>query len=376
MQNNSLYNRNQTNSKQDDIDSMSFFERPFVKNEQELKEKQRKAKRKLKILLALISTIVVVFLGFNIYLYSITYRDYVTKAPESLKEARKDFTKAYIPHVYYIFFIKAGHIDFKSKSLDWIRDWRDYYYHRGLQKLPQEEAERALWFDLFEALPYNFSCRGSYGGMTRRYGEAFAKDFIDKVYDNIKILATYKLTDYTPQVLGASALQSYLNLVDIYIADFSMIKDGLLFSENNLHKISTDKEINERLVNIYNWRELVLDNFKLNHKEQYNKALNPNIGWYSWYIRDKDDILIASSFVLFYKIANNQFDCANDRKYFDSIENAKFAIEEYSQTHSRNHITYSILQRTIKDLAITNNLDRNQTIKSTNPLKLSIECKY
>ncbi|DAB32007.1 MAG TPA: hypothetical protein CFH79_06050 [Sulfurospirillum sp. UBA11407] len=320
------------------------------------------------------------FVGFillNSFIYWVEYRRYVLLAPSSLQEARKEFTKAIIPHMYYTFLVKTVRIDFQNQLLAPLKKIRNYFYHKGLEKLPPNEAEGALWFDLFEARLYNYSVRASYGSMAKHYGVHFAKDFIDKVYANIELLSKYPLADDSISELGGSVVETYLDLINIYVADFHLNLDGYTLSNENMKMISTNTQFHQRFVTLYEWEKEFLAYHKEHHPMQYASVMSTQKGWYSPYIKYYDKMYLTSSFILFYKIHNNHFSCDADKEYWESIEEAKQKILDFSQTYAVPTKSLETFKRQIAYLQIDNLSNANeQNSTSTNPLKLTINCNY
>lgn len=337
-------------------------------------EKQHALRRRIKRYL------LVFFIGFillNSLIYWVEYRRYVISAPSSLQEARKEFTKAMIPHIYYTFLVKTVRIDFQNPLLASLKKIRNYFYHKGLEKLPPNEAEGALWFDLFEARLYNYSVRAGYGSIAKHYGVHFAKDFIDKVYANIELLSTYPLADDSISELGGSVVETYLDLITIYVSDAHINPKGYMFNTVNMNKISTDEQLYQRFVTLYEWEKGFLAYHKEHHPMQYAGVMSTQKGWYSPYIHHHDTLHTLSSFILFYKIHNNLFSCDTDKQYWESMEDAKQKILDFSQNYAVPTKSLETFKRKMDYLHIDNLSTVNkQNSTSTNPLKSAINCNY
>ncbi|GEM_PF-2253382 len=320
---------------------------------------------------------IVGFIILNSLIYWVEYRRYVISAPLSLQEARKEFTKAIIPHIYYTFLVKTVRIDFQNPLLSPIKALRNYFYHKGLEKLPPNEAEGALWFDLFEARLYNYSVRASYGSMAKHYGVHFASYFIDDVYANIELLSKYPLADDSISELGGSVIETYLDLINIYVADFHLNLDEYTLSNENMKMISINAEFYQRFVTLYEWEKEFLAYHKEHHPIQYTSVMSTQKGWYSPYIKYYDKMYLTSSFILFYKIHNNLFSCDADKQYWESIEDAKQKILDFSQTYTVPTKSLETFKKQMAYLHIDNLFNTNeQKSASTNPLKPMINCNY
>jgi len=320
---------------------------------------------------------IVGFILLNSLIYWVEYRRYVISAPLSLQEARKEFTKAIIPHIYYTFLVKTVRIDFQNPLLSPIKALRNYFYHKGLEKLPPNEAEGALWFDIFEARLYNYSVRASYGSMAKHYGIHFASYFIDDVYANIELLSKFPLADDSISELGGSVIETYLDLINIYVADFHLNPKGYIFNTVNMNKISTDEQLYQRFVTLYEWEKQFLAYHKEHHPMQYANVMSTQKGWYSPYIHYNDTLHTLSSFILFYKIHNNLFSCDADKQHWESIEEAKQKILDFSQNYAVSTKSLETFKRQMAYLQIDNLSNTNeQKSISTNPLKSTINCHY
>lgn len=316
----------------------------------------------------------IIFTVFNVWLYNIEYKRYVDKAPSLLKPARENFVNAVMFHTYYTFFVKTLRIDFQNPVLLPFKAPRDYFYHQGLALLPKNDAESALWFDFFEVRLYNYSCRASYGSMAETYGYDFAKNFTDEVYKNIEKLTFMKLIDTSNKELGGSALESYLDMIDLYVYDAHLSPRGVLFTDEYINEISKNKTINKRLMNLYIWEKAVLNRYKNTDFEQYEKVMSDTRGWYSPYINFWDRQLVLSSFILFYKISNKTFDCAKDIEYINNISSAHQKLLESASRFAIREKQMSMLNMEIDYLAI-NGITENKIVNEvSNPFKFSIEC--
>ena len=316
-----------------------------------------------------------IFVVFNVYAYTVEYKNYVSNAPQKLKEARKEFLKAYMFHLYYGYVVKFTPFDFQNPVLKVFKVPRDYFYHRALEKLPPNEGEKALWFELFEVKPYNFSVRGVYGSMARHYGGAYGREFIDKLYANIEILSTQKVDESYTKNVGRDIIEAYLGMVSVFISEAHLNPKGFIFGDTNMRTYSSHYGLHNRFINIYHWREEFLAYYKEKYPKEYQSVLSENRGWYSPYGHYHDGIITLSSFILFYKIKNNKFDCERDKKYLERIRYTKGLLREFVDKYNVSNSDKQLLERTIRYLHI-HNLSGEDLEVSENPLKLEIDCKY
>jgi len=316
-----------------------------------------------------------IFVIANAWFYSIEYKRYVSQAPAHLKEARVDYVNSMMFHLYYTFLVKTIRIDFQNPILYPIKAPRDYFYHRGLDKLPLNEAERALWFNLFEVKPYNFSTKGVYGSMARHYGNDFAKEFVDNLYKNIEILSLYEISDKKTKDIYAESFGAYIDMISLYIFEFHLNKDGYLFRDENIKKVATDYELYKKFENIYNWHRKIAWKYKRENSKLFDDVVNISNGWYSSYRNYYRNSYVISSFILTYKINNNIFNCKEDEKYFKSKKWAQKGLDKMLKGYSQDSYQYRVTNQMYYYLYITRTNLKNQP-KSIHPLQLKIDCKY
>lgn len=314
------------------------------------------------------------FIVVNILLYTTEYKRYVSKAPEHLIEARKDMVKAYIVHFYYAFFVKMVRIDFLNPVIYPIKILRDYFYHNGLEKMPKNEAERALWFELFEANLYNASVEGSYGSMARHYGVEFSKEFIEKVYENLELLSKNKIDDTyaAKNLVGRDIINPYLNLMDVYLADFHLHPEGYIYQKENMQKVEKDKELHNRFINIYHWQKDFLSYYKKNHLLQYNHAFKKYKGWNSPFQIYHTNMFMITTFIVYYKVRNNTFLCSWDKQYLNSIEKARDILVDFTKRSNVSSDNVDLLNKEISYLHLTNKSKKSKYDKK----EYFLDCKY
>jgi len=317
---------------------------------------------------------VLLFSLFNIWLYSIHYKSYLSKAPSELTEARKEFVNALMFHTYYTFLVKTVRIDFQNPMLYPLKVSRDYFYHRGMSKLPVKEAEKAYWFSLFEANLYMYSVRASYGSLARHYDKEFANEFIESVYENIKIISLYELSDTETEGISTEMLEIYIQLLTIYVSDSHLNPKGYIYNIENLNNVSSNKKLHERYLKIYTWQKSFLSKFRENNSPQYDMLLNPSRGWYSAYRNYNESLFMLSSWILFYKVNNNVFDCDTDASYFKSVEKTKQALLKLLESYPKGFKQRYVLQRAINYLSIPNSEENSSIFEMKNPLGLTVNC--
>jgi len=319
------------------------------------------------------------FIIANILLYSIEYKRYVSSAPIQLKEARKDIVNAMMFHIYYVLLVKNVRIDFLNPILSPLKVPRDYFYNKAIDELPKNDAERAMWFDMFEVRPYNFSVSAHYGGMTRRYGKEFSKAFIQKVYKNIEVLSLYPFQDKLTPDLHEDALKVHIDLINLYIYDFHLHPEGFLYRKETMENLSTDFETYKRFQNIYNWNTYFLKNNQQRYEQQFKHAFDPKRGWYSPYKNYYANLLNLSSFILFYKVKNDIFDCSKDQIYLKNQQSSGSAFNYLLKSYPKKSKERKHFSKHFFYLVMPNDLDnniKNRHLNLKNALNLRVSCKY
>lgn len=309
------------------------------------------------------------------------YKNHILNAPEHLKEANKDYIIAKIFANYNEFILKIFRIQTDNILLFPIREPMLYFYNRGLSKLDKDEPIRALWFTEFRIRMYNHSNNGKYGSMARDYGYKYAKKFVDETYLNMKLfnkekekLKNYYLSGYRNE-LTSTLLQDYLVSISVYTNEYHLSVRGFPMSKKNFDKVSSHLNLYEKFKNVYNWRKEFISYYKSNYLNEFNTVINPNRGWYSDYRDYYLYNLKISSYILFFEISNNVFDCKKSKKYIDEISSSKKIMRDFVKKYNVSLSNKNFLEKIISYLDIKNISSENFE-KNKNPLKLTISCKY
>ncbi len=292
-----------------------------------------------KIVLILFAT----FIIFNTWFFGIKeYQEYVLKAPEHLKEARKDFHKAMFFNWYYSIVIKMTGLDFENSILSPLKKPMDYYYKRGLSKLPKNEAERALWFFLFEIRPYNQSYKGKYGKLFQNNGLKYTKNYLQRIFDNLRILDKYEISDKNSYLVN-NIFKSYIHAVQIYLQDSPYSDGGHVITSKFISKIvRSDYNFYKVFVYIHRYKQRFLEKYSKIFPTIYKNSFDKEkLGWYSLHRRNSIIDYYLNSYILFYKIHNDEINCIKDKYLFDARKkaiNTLFELNEYSKESNKEDI--------------------------------------
>jgi len=135
-------------------------------------------------------------------------------------------------------------LDYYNPIIKPIRKLKVYFYNKAIKRVPKYEAEKAIWYgDIIFYPIYYFTNKADfiYGGeLINYYGYEFTKNLLDDIYDNLYLLANYKLRDYS-------------NKNSRVKKDFISILYGLfsVYYEIIFYKSVIDKKKIEKLKEIY-----------------------------------------------------------------------------------------------------------------------------
>lgn len=336
--------------------------------------KNKKLLKKIGIVVLLIIIIQNSFSFYN------EYQKHIVNAPIHLREANKDYIVAKMFRNYYSFFIKTFRLDLDNPSLYPFYKPMVYFYKKGLNKLDKSEPLRAMWFHEFELTLYNYSTNGKYGSLAKNYDYKYAKVFIHDVYMYLELinknkekLNEYKNLGYKNE-LTTGLLDVYLQFVQVYVQDYHLNPRGFTMRKENLEKVSESYDLYMKFKNIEEWDKEFIYYYKESQPNEYNIVLNPSRGWHSSYKNYYLNILQYSSFILFYQIANNKFDCIESRKYIQNINISKELLLDMVNKYQESISNKILLNKIISYLNIRN-VGSKDFLISENPLKLEINCK-
>ncbi|MCK9336649.1 MAG: hypothetical protein M0P43_02335 [Arcobacteraceae bacterium] len=313
--------------------------------------------------------------------YYINYQKHIILAPSHLKEANKDYIIAKVIGDYYAFFIKTFRLQTDNIFLYPLREPMMYFYKQGLNKLDSNEPIRVSWFNEFELIMYNHSNNGKYGSLARDYSHGYAKKFIDDIYFNIELfnqgketLNIYHSSGYQNE-LTTTLLQNFLHFIQVYINDYHLNQNGFPLNKENLEKVSNSVDLYERFKAIDKHSDEFIEYYKIHYPKEYDAVINPKRGWHSDYRDYYLNMLKISSYILFYKINQDIFDCNVDNNYLIKIDNAKTTLRNFVFEHKVSTDNKELLERVIRYLHIKNLLNIDLQI-SDNPINLEIKCIY
>ena len=338
-------------------------------------------KKNPKLLKKWLYIVLFIFVLQNSFSFYKDYQVHIINAPEHLKEANRDYIIAKLFANYNAFFIETFRMQTDNILLFPFREPMLYFYNKGLEKLPKDEPIRASWFNEFKLMMHNYSNKGKYGSLARDYGYEYARDFVDEVYFNIELLnkGKEKLNEYSSSgyknELTTTLLQTFIHYVNFYTNTYHLNLEGYPMTKENLIKVSTYLELYERFKNIDIWNDEFILYYKTNYSKEYDAIINPNRGWYSDYRDYYLDNIKFSSYILFYEIKNNRFDCENSKKYLEKIASSKKILREFVDKYNVSSSNKELMERIIRYLDIKN-ISGEDFEKNENPLNLSIDCKY
>ncbi len=193
--------------------------------------------------------ILIVFIIINITSYISSYVELVKNIPKKYQEARFDLNNAYFVSIYYEQIPMALHlVDYNSKILTPIRTLKRYFYKKGLENLPHNSIENAVWYYLINLYPISIELKKkNTDRLSKVLSKTFTQNIIEESYENIKF---FTKDDLEKEIKNKKLPES---LITIFLAFYSVVIEDdfyLLQSENIQKTIRNDKKI-EKLTEVY-----------------------------------------------------------------------------------------------------------------------------
>jgi hypothetical protein len=270
------------------------------------KEDERKAKKKKKYILKRFAflTLILFFLG-NVYLYIGFYNNYVTNAPKTLKEARKDMIVAHIFSLYEVMAIRLG-LSFQNPILKPLQIAKEHFYYKGIEKFPKDEAERAYWYGMcmfYQIATSTNSQSYDDGGMAKYFGVEFAKNYLDDLYINLELLANHKVTDYENKYVKKRVAWYFLMMFDQYVHNFHLHPDVGFLRYQATNEAQDNSKI-AKLISVYSFGKTFFEN------EKYEKEIEKYIfSDYPDYRLYNEMFFDANIMILYNRLYHSKFSC-------------------------------------------------------------------
>jgi len=214
--------------------------------------------RKKKKVISLKKVILYFFLGLNLFALIGMYGTYVVQAPKHLREARMYFVPTLYFTVYEMFFLKVVRLDYDNPLLTPLHKIKIYFYDKGIEKLPEQEGERAIWYSQLIYYPINYSYSVEEDkSLASKYGEEFANQVINDIYNYFFILANYEISDFdnpNKRMLDRVAWGSS----SLYLQYWRTYR----LSEANLKILLKDKKRLKKIYDVYLFRKKFYNNPK------------------------------------------------------------------------------------------------------------------
>lgn len=307
----------------------------------------------------------------NVFLYGIFYQRYVSTAPDTHKEARINMINALMIHNIYFLALKVG-IDFQNPLLKPIVKLRDIFYKKGLNNLPENDAEKAIWFETFELIPHNLSVRGKYGNLIKNYGEEFGNKFLDDSLKYIALLAENELID--KNFKDKEHLSSCFYLLNkMFIEESKVYPEEYTYSNKNIVAFTKKKNLYEKFFFLYQKRKQFVEKYKdTKHFKSLMAKKNNFEDEYSVYHIDN---MTLNTLILFYGSENKIIkDCKTAKPYFKEIFIEKDKLRKYMKELNLSANYTTAIENFFFKFKIQNT--RYDSSKTGNPLRLGIRCNY
>ena len=325
-------------------------------------------KKKTKLIIKRAIQIIIIL---NIILYSVFYQRYVSTAPDTHKEARINMVNALMIHNIYFLALKIG-IDFQNPILQPIVKLRDIFYKKGLNALPENDAERAIWFHQFEEVPYNLSSGGYYGSIIKDYGKTFSDKFLKDIFTYIILLADNEIVDknFKDKIYLS---QAFFKLNQVFIADYKAVPSEPNYSNNNIIAFTQRKDIYDKFFLLYEKRKRFIEKYK--ETQHLKNTLSKQYYYEDDYRAYNHNNIILNTFLLFYGFKNKTItNCQSAKKYFKEIFIAKDNLRKYMKELKLSKRYRQFEEKFFFKLKIQNTM--YDSSKTANPLRIIVHCNY
>jgi|GEM_PF-4519837 len=256
--------------------------------------------RKKRLLGKVCLCILLCFIGFNVLVFSGVIRHHVDKGP--YHRATAYMAASFGVNFFYIYPLSRtfGYKNFLTKPFYFFRD---SLYEKGYALFPEDAAEKEMWWFLIRHSEFNEFVSDDvltyYHGNAKNLDELMA--WSDEIYVHLSPLATNSLeNDYFKKF----RFQTYITTAYWYIrAREKLLSD---ITNKKLYPFKGKKEEAERMQNILEWLDVLIDYAKYNEPKVYEscaKRIDP-----VWF-RENDLRLEASMHLVYYALYENQLDC-------------------------------------------------------------------
>ena len=314
--------------------------------------KESKVIKKKSIFKRIIVLSIILFFLLNLSFYVGFYNNYVRHAPEQLKNGRKDLIIAHIFSMYEVIAVQLG-ISFTNPILKFLQIPKEYFYNKGIKKLPKNVADKVYWYQMLMYYPivYELSTSGyKVGNVTHNYGIAFTENLLNDIYINLEILSKYELSDYkNNEYIQKKLLWLAAEMFTIYIYNYHLFDDVSFYSEKAIWESENNIKI-EKLIFVYLFIEDIFS--KTNYQEDFKKYIltNPDykLNFYETFFE-------ANALIIYNKIYHKKFICNDEfnKKLMNNFIVFKKEIEKIihnkkARLQDINHVKITISRKYIK----------------------------
>ena len=295
-------------------------------------EDEKIIKPKKYIFKRLLILLIIGFFLINSLIYIGFYNNYVSKAPEQLKEGRKDLIIAHIFSMYEVIAVQLG-ISFTNPILKPLQMPKEYFYNKGIKKLPKNDADKVYWYQMLIYYPivYELNTSGyEVGNVTHNYGIAFTENLLNDIYINLEILSKYELSDYkNNEYIQKKLLWLTSEMFDIYVYNYHRLDYTTFNGWKAIDEARNDEKIKE-LVFVYQFIKDIFN--KSYYQEDFNKYILSKVEYKLDYYQTFFD---ATTLLLYNRISHQRFNCNNDfdKKLMENFLNFEFLIRQLMKNH-------------------------------------------
>lgn len=303
-----------------------------------------------KIYKKIIFYVIAAFFIINLLLAFGQFSTKVSGAAPEVFEARLYWVPAHLLNTYEVILINLG-VDYENPVLIPMREVERYFYHKGREKLPEGDSERAVWFEVFEYYPiyldYYRMKEAKDCQMLPTYGKELTTWLMENLYQNFELLSRVDFAAGENDYIVKRAIRSYRLMLKDYITN-AHLTPGIynLIEPEDIEKLAQKKELIQKLEKVHTFEKEFMNRYskkypQLLEHESKTADFDPNGGNFHLYT--------LNSLILFNRIKTGTFDCQKDQEYIEDymyqrdIEERR--LDESNDLLEKKRISY-VLRKT------------------------------
>ena len=296
--------------------------------------KESKVIKKKSIFKRIIVLSIILFFLLNLSFYVGFYNNYVRHAPEQLKNGRQQMIVAHVFAMYETSLVKLG-ISFANPILRPFQIPKEYFYNKGVEYLPKNDADRVYWYALLMYYPISYEIHTSdysEGDISKNYGKTFTKSLLNDIYKNLEVLAKYELSDFEQNKYIQKKLTWLTNFMfETYVYNYHLLEDSHFYTNKVLREAQNTEKIN-KLIKVYNFMKTIFN--KGIYKSNFFTRDIIKIPKYEQYFYES--FFESNALVFYNRIFYNKFKCDNviDKMLMKDFIKFNFKLNEIRNNKS------------------------------------------